>query len=69
MCVDECDVCVRGIAGVPVLFFLSNFSHFHFHVVVIEVSLDSSLSLSILLSLSLDNNFAYDTTISGIRRC
>lgn len=63
-------VCMRGIAGVPVLFssfelFSFSFScccHWSFPWLL-------SLSLSLSFSLSLDNNFAYDTTISGIRRC
>lgn len=59
MKVCEC-VCAREIAGVPVLFSFIFIIIFSFHSIVAEVF--------VWLLLKLDNNFAYDTTISGIRR-
>lgn len=50
-------VCESEIAGVPVHFLL--FKLFSFPFIVAEV---------FVTPLKLDNNFAYDTTISGIRR-
>lgn len=61
-------VCERDSWSACTFFFFRTFLIFIFMLLSLKFPL-TPFSLSLSFSLSLDNNFAYDTTISGIRRC